>query len=351
MKFVDEATIKVLAGDGGAGAVSFRREKYIPRGGPDGGDGGDGGCVYLEASENLNTLADFRHMRTYAAERGRSGSGRNMTGRSGDDLVVPVPVGTVAFDVDTEECIADLTRAGERALVAQGGYHGLGNTRYKSSVNRTPRQSTPGSEGDRRRLRLELKLLADVGLLGYPNAGKSTFVRAVSAARPKVADYPFTTLIPSLGVVRIEQHRSFVVADIPGLIEGAAEGQGLGTRFLRHLARTGLLLHMVDVAPSDGSDPAETAPKLINELVQYNTELAAKPRWLVFNKTDLLPAEELAACVERVTTALDWQGPVHKVSAIAADGTLALCQAIMIHLEAEWAALEDAADGGADAAP
>ncbi len=350
MKFVDEATIKVIAGDGGGGAVSFRREKYIPRGGPDGGDGGDGGSVYLEATENLNTLADFRHMRTYTAERGRNGAGRNMTGRSGEDLVVPVPVGTVAYDVDTDENIADLTRAGERALVAQGGFHGLGNTRYKSSVNRTPRQSTPGSEGDRRRLRLELKLLADVGLLGYPNAGKSTFVRAVSAARPKVADYPFTTLIPSLGVVRVEQHRSFVVADIPGLIEGAAEGQGLGTRFLRHLSRTGLLLHVVDVAPFDGSDPAETAPKLIDELVQYDSELASKPRWLVFNKTDLLSQDELDACVERVIAALDWDGPVYRVAAIAADGTPALCQAIMVALEeARAAADEPASPDGSEA--
>lgn len=352
MKFVDEATIKVIAGDGGGGCVSFRREKYIPRGGPDGGDGGDGGSVYLEADENLNTLADFRHVRSYTAERGSSGAGRNMTGRSGDDLVVRVPVGTVAFDRETDECVADLTRAGDRALVAQGGFHGLGNTRYKSSVNRAPRQSTPGSEGERRVLRLELKLLADVGLLGYPNAGKSTFVRAVSAAKPKVADYPFTTLIPSLGVVRVEQHRSFVVADIPGLIEGAADGQGLGTRFLRHLSRTGLLLHLVDVAPFDGSDPADTAPRLIRELERYDEALIGKPRWLVFNKTDLLPADDVESCVRRVVAALDWDGPVYRVSALSADGTRALCQAIMRQLEqaAAEAAHADASTGGADAA-
>ncbi|MEM6985518.1 MAG: Obg family GTPase CgtA [Pseudomonadota bacterium] len=352
MKFVDEATIKVIAGDGGGGCVSFRREKYIPRGGPDGGDGGDGGSVFLVADENLNTLADFRHLRTYTAERGRNGSGRNMTGKSGDDLLVAVPVGTVAFDVATGECVADLTRAGDRALVAQGGYHGLGNTRYKSSVNRAPRQSTPGSEGERRSLRLELKLLADVGLLGYPNAGKSTFVRSVSAAKPKVADYPFTTLIPSLGVVRIEQHRSFVIADIPGLIEGAADGQGLGTRFLRHLSRTGLLLHLVDVAPFDGSDPADTAPRLIAELARYDDALAGKPRWLVFNKTDLLPEEEVEQCVDRVVSALAWDGPVYRVSALAAEGTTALCQAIMRQLEVEWEAAAEAAEAtdGGDAA-
>ncbi|MEM7376161.1 MAG: Obg family GTPase CgtA [Pseudomonadota bacterium] len=352
MKFVDEATIKVIAGDGGGGCVSFRREKYIPRGGPDGGDGGDGGSVYLEADENLNTLADFRHLRTYTAERGNNGAGRNMTGRSGEDLVVRVPVGTVAFDRDTDECVADLTRAGDRALVAQGGFHGLGNTRYKSSVNRAPRQSTPGSEGERRALRLELKLLADVGLLGYPNAGKSTFVRAVSAAKPKVADYPFTTLIPSLGVVRVEQHRSFVVADIPGLIEGAADGQGLGTRFLRHLSRTGLLLHVVDVAPFDGSDPADTAPRLIRELERYDEALVGKPRWLVFNKIDLLPADDVEVCVQRVIGALDWHGPVYRVSALAADGTHALCQDIMRQLEQAAVELNevDASGGEADAA-
>lgn len=350
MKFVDEASISVIAGDGGGGCVSFRREKYIPRGGPDGGDGGDGGSVFLVADQGLNTLADFRHLRTYAAERGSNGSGRNMTGRSGDDLMVSVPVGTVALDLETGESVADLTRAGDKALVAQGGYHGLGNARYKSSVNRAPRQSTPGSAGERRRLRLELKLLADVGLLGYPNAGKSTFVRAVSAATPRVADYPFTTLVPSLGVVRVEQHRSFVIADIPGLIGGAAEGRGLGTRFLRHLSRTELLLHLVDVAPFDGTDPAETVPRLIEELARYDDSLAVKPRWLVFNKTDLISESELEGCVDRVVAALDWSGPVYRVSAIASRGTDALCHAIMQQLETERAAEAAQRSGDPDAA-
>lgn len=334
MKFVDEATIQVIAGDGGNGCVSFRREKYIPRGGPDGGDGGDGGGVYLQADINLNTLADFRHLRTYQAERGKNGHGRNMTGASGDDKVVLVPVGTMAYDEETGELIADLTRAGDRALVAKGGFHGLGNTRYKSSVNRAPRQSSNGSEGDRRRLRLELKLLADVGLLGYPNAGKSTLISAVSSARPKVADYPFTTLTPNLGVVSVEKHRSFVMADIPGLIEGAAEGAGLGVRFLKHLSRTRLLLHLVDIAPIDETvDPAQEAVKLVAELAKYEDSLASKERWLVINKADLVDDETLQARRQALVDALDWQGEVHVISAATARGTELLAQKIMARFE------------------
>jgi GTP-binding protein len=259
MKFVDEAVIEVAAGKGGSGCLSFRREKYIPKGGPDGGDGGDGGSVYLEADENLNTMVDYRYQRRFRAENGSPGQGRNCTGKSGEDLILKVPVGTTVIDVDTDEVLGDLSELGQRLKVAQGGFHGLGNTRYKSSINRAPRQTSPGSEGEKRRLKLELKLLADVGLLGMPNAGKSTLIRAISAAKPKVADYPFTTMVPNLGVVRVDPLRSFVVADIPGLIEGAAEGAGLGIRFLKHLTRNRLLLHLVDLAPWDGDLPAENA--------------------------------------------------------------------------------------------
>lgn len=333
MKFVDEATIKVIAGDGGNGVVSFRREKYIPKGGPDGGDGGDGGCVYLKGDGNLNTLADFRHVRTYLAEPGKKGSGQAKTGKGGDDLYVPVPVGTLIYDQNTDEQIGDITTDGQSIMVAQGGFHGLGNTRYKSSINRAPRKCTPGSPGERRQLRLELKVLADVGMLGMPNAGKSTFIRAVSAARPKVANYPFTTLYPNLGVVRVGNLQSFVVADIPGLIEGASEGAGLGIQFLKHLMRTNLLLHMVDVAPIDGSDPVDSARKILLELERYSEELLAKPRWLIFNKTDLLDDAALAKVRDAVVTALDWQGPVHCISAATGDGTAPLTQAIMRHLE------------------
>ncbi|MGB0866935.1 MAG: Obg family GTPase CgtA [Granulosicoccaceae bacterium] len=348
MKFVDEATIQVIAGDGGNGCVSFRREKYIPRGGPDGGDGGDGGGVYLEADINLNTLADFRHLRTYHAEDGKKGHGRNMTGASGEDKIILVPVGTMAYDEETDELIADLTKAGDRALVAKGGFHGLGNTRYKSSVNRAPRQSSNGSEGDRRRLRLELKLLADVGLLGYPNAGKSTLISAVSSARPKVADYPFTTLTPNLGVVSVERHRSFVMADIPGLIEGAAEGAGLGVRFLKHLSRTRLLLHLVDIAPIDEAiNPADDAVKLVAELAKYEDSLATKERWLVINKSDLVDEEEMAARRQALIEALDWQGEVHVISAATAQGTELLSQKIMQRFE-ELRELD--AERGSDAA-
>lgn len=333
MKFVDEATILVQAGKGGDGHVSFRREKFIRKGGPDGGDGGDGGSIYLKADPNLNTLADFRFTRRFEAENGDSGGKRNCTGRSGKDLYIPVPMGTLIYDQGTDELIGDLAAAGESLLVAQGGFHGLGNTRYKSSTNRAPRQFTHGSPGERRELRLELKLLADVGLLGMPNAGKSTLIRAVSSARPKVADYPFTTLHPHLGVVQIGTHRSFVMADIPGLVEGAAEGAGLGIRFLKHLARTQLLLHVIDIAPPDGSDPAGQARAIVAELKKFSPELATKERWLVFNKIDLLPEAEAETVYNRVVKALKWKGPVFKIAAISRTGTEALCYRIMDHIE------------------
>ena len=334
MKFVDEAIIRIHAGNGGNGCVSFRREKYIPRGGPDGGDGGDGGSVFLRASVNLNTLADFRFTRQFNAERGEDGRGRNCTGRSGKDLTIEVPVGTLAFDTGTGELLCDLTADGDSAKVAQGGYHGLGNTRYKSSTNRAPRQSTPGSEGESRELRLELKLLADVGLLGYPNAGKSTLIRAVSAARPKVADYPFTTLHPQLGVVRLAPHQSFVVADIPGLIEGAADGAGLGIQFLKHLSRTRLLLHVIDLAPIDAAvDPAAEAAKLVGELERFDPRLGRQERWLVLNKIDLLGPEEAAARRAGLLERLGWNGPVFEISALSGVGTRDLCAQVMTYLE------------------
>jgi GTP-binding protein len=332
MRFVDEVTIKTIAGDGGDGVVHFRREKYIPRGGPDGGDGGNGGSVYLLGDSNLNTLADFRHVRTYQAESGHKGQGRQMTGKSGEDLMIPVPVGTLIYDDNTRELIGDLTEAGQKILVAKGGFHGLGNTRFKSSTNRAPRKCTPGTPGERRVLRLELKVLADVGLLGMPNAGKSTFIRAVSAARPKVADYPFTTLYPNLGVVRVDQNQSFVVADIPGLIEGASTGAGLGIQFLKHLSRTRLLLHVVDIAPFDGSSPVDDAKKILNELANYSTQLADKQRWLVLNKADLLSAEELNDRRQQIITALAWQGPVYTISALTKSGTDQIVYDIMNYL-------------------
>jgi GTP-binding protein len=335
MKFVDEVTIKVIAGDGGNGTVSFRREKFIPRGGPDGGDGGDGGSVYLVGDSNLNTLADFRHVRTYTAESGKRGEGREKTGKGGDDLLVRVPVGTLVYDDDTDELIGDITADAQKTLVAHGGWHGLGNTRFKSSINRTPRKCTPGSPGERRQLRLELKVLADVGLLGLPNAGKSTFISAVSAARPKVADYPFTTLYPNLGVVRADDFRSFVVADIPGLIEGAADGAGLGIQFLKHLSRTRLLLHIIDIAPFDGSDPADGARKILGELESYSAELARKQRWLVLNKTDLVPPDELEQRVGAIVDGLGWTGPVYALSALAGSGTRQLVYDIMNYLDSE----------------
>ncbi|PIE35386.1 MAG: GTPase ObgE [Gammaproteobacteria bacterium] len=334
MKFVDEATIKVIAGDGGNGCLSFRREKYIPRGGPDGGDGGDGGSVFLCATENLNTLADFRHQRTYQAGRGENGRGRNCTGAAGEDKTVAVPIGTVATDMETGQVLADLKTDGETVLVARGGWHGLGNTRFKSSTNQAPRKTTEGTAGERRQLKLELRVLADVGLLGLPNAGKSTLISQVSSARPKVADYPFTTLHPNLGVVSVEAHRSFVMADIPGLIEGAADGQGLGTRFLKHLSRTGLLLHLVDIAPVDGSDPVAGARAIVKELRRHSEALAAKPRWLVLNKTDLMPPDEAAEHCRRIVDELEWTGPVYRISAVSGAGTDRLTGDIMRSLEA-----------------
>lgn len=341
MKFVDEASISVIAGDGGDGCVSFRREKYVPKGGPDGGDGGRGGSVYLEADAGLNTLADFRHSRRFAAERGENGAGRQCTGKSGSDLTIPVPVGVTVQDAETGETIGDLTQSGERLLVAQGGRGGLGNIHFKSSTNRAPRRATSGTPGERRRLELELRVLADVGLLGMPNAGKSTLIRAVSAAKPRVADYPFTTLHPNLGVVRVEATRSFVMADIPGLIEGAAEGAGLGVRFLKHLSRTGLLLHVVDVAPHEGAQsPAEQVRAVEQELERFSAELAGKPRWLVLNKIDLIDAKQREDAVEAITRALDWQAPVYAVSAASGEGTQRLAQDVMSELEARAAAAE-----------
>jgi GTP-binding protein len=333
MKFVDEAKIKVDAGDGGNGCIGFRREKYVPRGGPDGGDGGDGGDVYLQADENLNTLIDFRFVRFYAAERGENGQTRDCTGSRGKDLTIPVPVGTRARDSDTGEVLGDLTKHGQKLMVAKGGYHGLGNARFKTSTNRAPRQKTDGTPGEVRNLQLELLLLADVGMLGLPNAGKSTFIRSVSAARPKVADYPFTTLIPNLGVVSMGHGRSFVIADIPGLIEGASDGAGLGTRFLRHLERCRVLLHMVDLLPADGSDPAENAVVILDELMKHSPKLASKPRWLIFNKTDLLLEDEANEVMERVKSALQWEGPVYKIAAISKTGTQQVCQDLVDYLE------------------
>lgn len=334
MKFVDEATIIVEAGKGGHGCLSFRREKYVPKGGPDGGDGGDGGSVYLEADDALNTLIDYRFQRKYKAQNGEPGAGRNCSGSKGEDMVLPVPVGTTVVDMDTHEVLGDLIRAGERLKVAQGGFHGLGNTRFKSSVNRAPRQTTPGSEGEARNLRLELKVLADVGLLGMPNAGKSTFIRSVSAARPKVANYPFTTLVPNLGVVSVQAHQSFVIADIPGLIEGAAEGAGLGIRFLKHLVRTRLLLHLVDVAPYDGSSPAESVQAIAAELEKFSETLSDRERWLVLNKVDMVAEEDREAHCQAIIDELDWQGPVFRISALSGEGTKPLTQAVMRWIEA-----------------
>lgn len=333
MKFVDEARISVEAGKGGNGCLSFRREKFIPKGGPDGGDGGDGGSIFLEADDAINTLVDYRYTRRYRAQHGESGGSRNCTGAKGSDLVLKVPVGTTAIDEDTGETLGDLTEIGERLLVARGGFHGLGNTRYKSSTNQAPRQTKPGQPGESRNLKLELKVLADVGLLGLPNAGKSTFIRSVSAATPKVADYPFTTLVPNLGVVSIEQHKSFVIADVPGLIEGASEGAGLGTRFLKHLVRTHLLLHIVDMAPFDDVSPADHVKAIENELAQFSPGLALRDRWLVLNKLDLIPEEEREARCQAVIEELDWQGPVYKIAAISKSGTQMLSHDIMSYID------------------
>lgn len=351
MKFVDEATIKVLAGSGGHGCLSFRREKFVAKGGPDGGDGGAGGSVFLVAHDGMNTLADFRVARKFRAESGAPGAGKNMTGKSGSDLDVSVPCGTVVHDVDTGELIADLTAPGQRVRVAQGGRGGLGNTRFKSSTNRAPRRTTQGTPGEARQLMLELKLLADVGLVGMPNAGKSTLIRAMSAAKPKVADYPFTTLHPNLGVVAVGPLQSFVMADIPGLIEGAAEGAGLGIQFLKHLQRTRLLLHLVDIAPLDDSvEPAQEFKAIEDELAKFSPDLVDKPRWLVINKMDLVLAEERAAVRNDLLEKLHWQGPVFEVSAITGEGTREVGQAVMRELEAmnlrEREALEALPDTG-----
>lgn len=333
MKFVDEATIEVFAGNGGGGCVSFRREKYIPFGGPDGGDGGDGGSVILLGDASLNTMIDYRYTRKFRAESGSSGKGRNCTGKAGEDLTLPVPIGTTILDEDTGEVLGDIREAGQELLVAQGGFHGLGNTRFKSSVNRSPRQSSPGSAGENRRLKLELKVLADVGLLGLPNAGKSTLIRAVSAATPKVADYPFTTLIPSLGVVKVDSYRSFVVADIPGLIEGASEGAGLGIRFLKHLTRNRILLHLVDIAPLDETDPSEAAVSIVRELERFSPTLASRPRWLILNKVDLIDETLLAERKAAVLSALNWTGPVYEISALSREGTRRLSGDLMTYIE------------------
>ncbi|GAD64868.1 Obg family GTPase CgtA [Aquipseudomonas alcaligenes] len=350
MKFVDEVSIFVKAGDGGNGMMSFRREKFIEKGGPNGGDGGDGGSVFLEADENLNTLVDYRYTRRFQAQNGEKGGSTECTGAKGEDLILPVPVGTTVIDASTQEVIGDLTRAGQRLMVAQGGWHGLGNTRFKSSTNRAPRQTTPGKPGEQRDLKLELKVLADVGLLGLPNAGKSTFIRSVSAAKPKVADYPFTTLVPNLGVVSVGRYKSFVIADIPGLIEGASEGAGLGIRFLKHLARTRLLLHLVDMAPLDQSDPAEAAEVIIRELEKFSPALAERERWLVLNKADQLLDDEREERMRAVVERLGWQGPVFVISALEREGTEALSQAIMRYMDERAVRIEEEPDYAAELA-
>jgi GTPase len=351
MKFVDEARVRVQAGNGGRGSTSFRREKFVPLGGPDGGDGGNGGSVYLRAASGINTLADFRIARTYRASHGDPGSGNDCTGRSGADLRVTVPLGTVVRDAETREELGDLTHDGEELLVARGGKGGWGNQRFKSSTNRSPRQFGPGLPGERRALELELRVIADVGLLGLPNAGKSTLIRSVSAARPRVADYPFTTLYPNLGVVAVGEHRSFVMADIPGLIEGAAEGAGLGIRFLRHLERTRLLLHLVDIAPVDpNADPVRDARAIVRELRKFSAGLAGKPRWLVLNKRDLLPPAEAEKRARAIVRRLRYRGPHFLISGATGEGTKALCQAVMKALEQSARAHERAsspADAGA----
>ena len=339
MRFVDEATIQVEAGKGGDGVAHFRREKFIPRGGPDGGDGGDGGSVWLVADENLNTLVDFRYRRRHRAQSGENGKGRQMYGRKGEDLRVRVPVGTRVRDADTGEGIGELLAHGQDLLVARGGRHGIGNLHFKSSTNRAPRQFTRGKPGEQRALHLELLLLADVGLLGMPNAGKSSLIARVSSARPKIADYPFTTLYPNLGVVRVDDERSFVIADVPGLIEGAAEGAGLGVQFLKHLSRTRLLLHLVDIAPPDPrADVAGDVRRIVRELEKFGGDLAGRERWLVLNKVDVIDAEELAARREQLVDDLAWKGPMHCVSAATGEGTQALVYDLMRRLEALRAA-------------
>ena len=332
MKFVDEASIKVEAGDGGSGSVSFRREKFIPEGGPNGGDGGHGGSVYVIGDNNLNTLVDFRYQRLHRAQPGQSGMSREMTGRCGDDLIIRIPVGTRVFDQGSDELIGEVLQHDQRLLIASGGFRGLGNTRFKSSVNRTPRQSTPGTPGEHRQILLELILLADVGLLGLPNAGKSSLVRALSSARPKVANYPFTTLYPSLGVVGTQSDQSFVIADIPGIIQGAAEGAGLGIQFLKHLSRTRLLLHLVDIASPAEISPAQQVRDIVAELANHPANLAERPRWLVLNKTDLLDPEEVDEIKAEMVKVLDWQGPLFIISTLNRDGLKGLIRAIQDHL-------------------
>lgn len=332
MKFIDEATIKIYAGDGGNGVATFRREKYEPMGGPSGGDGGRGGSILLEADRNINTLVDYRYTRTFRAQRGENGRSSECYGAKGEDMVLRVPVGTVVSDKASGQMLVDLSEHGQRALMAKGGNGGLGNVHFKSSLNRAPRQCTKGEPGEEMELYLELKVLADVGLLGMPNAGKSTFIRAVSAAKPKVADYPFTTLHPNLGVVRVDAERSFVIADIPGIIEGAAEGAGLGHQFLRHLARTSLLLHLVDIAPFDENvDPVHEARAIVEELRKYDETLYNKPRWLVLNKIDMLP--DAQAVVAEFVKKYGWNGPVFAISAISGMGCKELTYAIMQHIE------------------
>lgn len=341
MKFVDEAKIQVEAGRGGNGACSFLRLKFMPFGGPDGGDGGDGGSVYLRADESINTLVDYRYVRAHKAQDGEKGSGQNCTGKSGDDLYLRVPVGTMIYDDDTDELIADLAEPNQTACVAQGGRHGVGNARFKSSVNRAPRRTIPGQEGERRHLRLELKVLADVGLVGMPNAGKSTLISAMSAARPKIADYPFTTLYPALGVVSVSKYRSFVIADLPGLIEGAAEGAGLGIRFLKHVARTRLLFHVVDVAPADGSNPVEVFEAITNELAKFDSSLLDRERWLILNKADLLPKEEVEKTCADIVKQLNWKGRVFVISGLAKQGLDELAHEAMKYLEQHGEGKED----------
>lgn len=359
MKFVDEATIDIAAGNGGAGCMSFRREKFIPFGGPNGGDGGRGGSVFAVADRNLNTLIDYRYARRHEARNGEAGRGSDQFGAAADDIVLRMPVGTIVKDLETDQVIAELLVPGEPVLLAKGGDGGFGNMHFKTSTNRAPRQKTPGWPGEQKKLKLELRVLADVGLLGMPNAGKSTLIAAISNARPKIADYPFTTLHPNLGVVRAGPDRSFVVADIPGLIEGASEGAGLGHQFLRHLQRTRLLLHMVDLAPFDDAiDPVAQAKAIVKELRKYDEALYEKPRWLVLNKLDMVPADEREARVKDFVKRLRWKGPVFQVSALTREGLEPMVQAIYEHVAAQARAEQPPEDvdprfespvGGADA--
>lgn len=335
MKFVDEATIRVEAGDGGNGCVSFRRERAIPFGGPDGGDGGDGGSVYAVADTNLNSLADFRFNRVFRAKRGEPGGSANCRGGGGADVEVPMPLGSLIYDIATEEKIGELTLAGSRVKIAQGGFHGLGNTRFKSSTNRSPRRASPGTPGEQRELRIELSLMADVGLLGMPNAGKSTLLASVSAARPKIADYPFTTLYPQPGVVSVGLHKSFVMVDIPGLIEGAAEGAGLGIRFLKHLSRTRLLLHMIDVMPPDGAPLAQNIKTIQGELAAFSPDVAQREQWLVFNKIDVMPQKDADALIAKTLKKLKWTGKWFAISAVTKAGCDKLCAEAMLWIEAQ----------------